>query len=192
VQNQPIQPKKKESPAAGEELTMDERVERLELALRRGRYVVFGLVGTVVLIGTLFAWREFGTRGTVKARTIQIVGAGGARVIELTSNNIGGVIRTSNLDGNSLFLTAADPEGRGTIATFNGKGNEIVYIAATSTGGAVAVMNNIGKDVVNLQSSKTNCGLMIAKDYDGNSRESLSGSRPEGTLNQAGQYPQYR
>lgn len=191
MQNQPNQPKKKESPA-GEELTMDERVERLELALKRGRYIVFGLVGTVFLIGTLFAWREFGTRGSVKARSIQIVGAGGSKVIELSSNAAGGVIRTSNLDGNSLFLAAADPEGRGTLATFNGKGNEIVYIAATSTGGAIAVMNNIGKDVVNLQSSKTNCGLMIAKDYDGNSRESLSGSRPEAMGHAGNPYPQYR
>ena len=168
---------------------MEERVERLEQAIRRWRQVSFGLIGGLVLFASLFSWREFGTRGTIKARSIQVVGTGGAKVVELSSNNLGGMIRTATAEGNSLFLTAADPEGRGTVATFNGKGSELVYVAATSTGGAVIVMNNIGKDVVNLQSSTTNCGLMIPKDYNGNSRESLSGSR---NTPLAGSYPNYQ
>lgn len=168
---------------------MEERVERLEKAIRQWRYVSCGLVGGLVLFSTLFLWREFGTRGTVKARTIHIVGGNGVKVVELSSNEVGGVIRTTNADGASLFLAAADPLGRGTLSTFNGKGSELVYIAATGTGGAVAIMNNMGKDVVNLQSSKLNCGLMMAKDYDGNTRESLSASR---TTPMAGTYPGYQ
>lgn len=169
---------------------MEERVERLENMIGRWRKISAGLLAGCLLFLGLFGWREFGTRGTVKARTIQIVGISGSKTIELTSNNLGGVIRTLNADGASLFLASPDSEGRGTVATYNGKGQEIVYITATSTGGAVAVMNNIGKDVVNLQSSKTNCGLMIAKDYDGVSRESLSGSRTEPLA--SGGYPNYR
>ena len=70
-----------------------------------------------------------------------------------------------------------DSAGRYSSRFDVGTGDYLVYVTATDTGGAVAILNNTGQDVVNLQSSKTNCGLMIAKDYNGNSRESLSGSR---------------
>ena len=156
---------------------MEERVERLEKSMRRWRFISLGLVVGLSLFSGLFAWREFGTRGSIKARTIHIVGQGDAKLVELSSNTQGGVIRTSNLEGSSLFLTASDPKGRGTVATFNGKGSELVYVAATDSGGALVVMNSMGTEVVNLQSSKANCGLMIARDYEGNTRETLSGSR---------------
>ena len=168
---------------------MEERVERLELAIRRWRYVSYGLVAGLVLFASLFSWREFGTRGTVKARFIQVIGSNGSKVVELSSNDLGGIIRTTNVDGASLFLAASDPKGRGSLATYNGKGSELVYVTATDTGGALAIMNNIGNDVVNLQSSMTNCGLMISKDYNGNSKENLSGSR---NTPLAGSYPSYQ
>jgi hypothetical protein len=95
----------------------------------------------------------------------------------LASQDSNGLIQTRNSLAKPMIVLTADELGDGIMHTFNAKGAEMVQISTTPTGGTVRLLNNLGHEVVGLQSNKSNAGLIMVKNVDGETRESLSGSR---------------
>jgi hypothetical protein len=175
-----LQPNNKKAAQAGdeaEELTVEERVEQLERAVRRWR--VLTLVACLTAIPSLagvgyFGW---GTPRTLRARQFEVMNDKGIPVVVLASQDSNGLIQTRNSLAKPMIVLTADELGDGIMHTFNAKGAEMVQISTTPTGGTVRLLNNLGHEVVGLQSNKSNAGLIMVKNVDGETRESLSGSR---------------
>lgn len=164
------------------ELTVEERVSILEKSLRRWRTI--SLVSLVLLIGVGGAsgWILFGVPRALRARRIEIINDKGTSVVALEAGKLGGQITTRNDHGHSLFVVSTEEKleatkGDALIEIYSAKGAPMVGFSTSPTGGWVQVFNNLGKEVVGLQSNKANCGSIMVKDVDGGLRESLSGSR---------------
>gem|GEM_PF-2603409 len=158
-------------------MSTEDRLARLEKMMRLWRYATIALLCLVVPTAGGFAFLLFGTMPSLRARRIEVRSDQGIAVVTLESVNSTGVIATRNIEGRRLFAVSSDEYGDGMIETFSAKGAPMVNICTTPTGGAIRVLNNLGREVVGLQSNKANCGLMMAKDVDGETREILSGSR---------------
>ena len=158
-------------------MTVEERLVRLEKALRRYRWTTLGLLIAVVPLAGFVGWKHFSVASRLLARKVEIVNDKGVTVVVLDSAKGWGTLESHNSLGKPLFMVNADELGDGLVQTFNAKGSEMVQLSTTPTGGTVRLMNNLGREVVGMQSNKSNCGLIMVKDVDGETRELMSASR---------------
>ena len=53
-----------------------------------------------------------------------------------------------------------------------------LYTHSVAKGGSLSLRNSLGKQVILVQSAKNNAGLVLVNDFDGKTKEGLSGDRP--------------
>lgn len=168
---------KNRAAAPESEMTMEERLAKLEKAMRRWRWATLALL---IAIGPLLAgtgYLMFGVQRVVRARKLEILNDQGLQVVVLDSFKSGGIVGTRNSHGHPVITLSLDETGDGLLETCNAKGVPMVHVTTTPTGGALRIRNNLGREVVGLQSNKANCGVMMAKDVDGQTQAMLSGSQ---------------
>jgi hypothetical protein len=165
-------------PSSGEEtMTVDERLAVLERAVKRSKWlnVTFGTLLAISLAG--LGYILFGTPAKLRARKIEIVSDKGA-AIELSSSSDGdGFLSLSDAQGIPKVRMGVSRKNVGMIETYAHADQKVVSIGGSGAGGQVGVFNAAGAKVVDIQSSKTNCGTIIVNDYDGVFHGGLSGDR---------------
>lgn len=75
------------------------------------------------------------------------------------------IVLTTDVGG-QLFVSAAKGDGGVVVGTTGGIGGAV--------GGRIAISNPAGKEVVDIQSGKSNCGLVIVNDFNGKLVRGLS------------------
>jgi len=135
-------------------MTAEELLTRIERQSRRWNLILSGVV--VCLCGYV-GFRELTVARIVRARTIEIVGDHGRTIVQISR----------------------DTEGDGQLETFSAKGEKMVAISTSPTGGMFNLYNQMGHAIVSVQSNKSNAGSVSVKDQEGVSQSSMSGSRPQ-------------
>jgi len=129
-----------------------------------------------------------GTFETLKAQTIEIVGADGKCTLKLTTRNDGGALIAMTPDGKPIVeigageggdgvFIAADREGRqlvrmiagtsgGSFVIQNPEGDPRIRLLSNPEGSAVAVFNNSGTPVCTLTPDEKGNGLIGAWNHD--------------------------
>ena len=161
--------------AEDEPMTVEERLDLLERNLKRWRWISLGLVAASVLLGGGLAWSIFGTRGSIKTRGLYVVNDKGY-AIELTTSAEGdGLISVNDHSSFPRVMFGNSQKGFGKLELYTGHAQRLVMIGGTGSGGQVAVFNNTGHRVVDMQAKKTNSGEIIVSDFDGNIVQGIEG-----------------
>lgn len=156
-------------------MTVEERLDRLEKNLRRWRLISLGLVAATVLLGSALGWSIFGTRSSIKTRGLFVVNDKG-NAIELTTSAEGdGLISVNDHAALPRVMFGNSQKGYGKLELYTGHSQRMVMIGGTGSGGQVAVFNNSGHRVVDMQAKKTNSGAIIVSDFDGNIVQGIEG-----------------
>ncbi|RPI86239.1 MAG: hypothetical protein EHM42_06195 [Planctomycetaceae bacterium] len=156
-------------------MTVEERLELLEKNLRRWRFVSLGLVVSTLVLGTGLAWSIWGTRTAIRTRGLYVVNEKG-NAIELTTSNEGdGLISVNDHAALPRVMFGNSQKGYGKLELYTGHSQRMVMIGGTGSGGQVAVFNNSGHRVVDMQAKKTNSGAIIVSDFDGNIVQGIEG-----------------
>jgi len=156
-------------------MTVEERLTRLEKSLKRWRLTtnVLGLV-CALLAGGL-AWEHLGTKGTIRARNIYVVNEKG-NAIELTTSNEGdGLISVNDQLSLARVMLGTSQKGFGKLELYTGSQQRLATFGGTGSGGQVAIFNNAGHKVVDLQAKKTNSGAIVVNDFEGRFVNGLEG-----------------
>lgn len=158
-------------------MTVEERLTKLEKAVRRWRFLCYGLGGLLVVTAAGVALDYLGLRGTVKAKRF-IVGNDKGAAIELDSSSDGdGVISVHDAKGLPRVLIGNSQRGFGTMELYGGADHKLIFIGGSGSGGQIALFNNEKRKVVDLQATKSNCGAIHVNDYDGHVMNGISGDR---------------
>jgi hypothetical protein len=139
-------------------VTLEERVQRLEVQNRRLRrtvralFVTAGatLAGAAILFSCARPGQNAAATDAISAKKLQIL----------------------NEQGQPVIVLQADPRGFGRIATYRGEGGQLVQIAATDEGGTIAVAGSAGKLRAGLGVTKEDAGAVFT--FDRNDRRLLS------------------
>ena len=123
-----------------------EQVRLQQFQVRRQRRWNIAL-GAVVVVGGLMA--ATGVRSVpdvIQAKKFEVVNDEGVTVVKLETFQGGGVINSCDKKGSMTFLvlneTDKDGVSRGMVGTYNGKGQALVALGATTGGkGAVETQN---------------------------------------------------
>lgn len=173
-----MQQTKNREPAVEEvELTVEERLDELQRSVRRWRFTTLGLLCAFVLFSGVAAWLYVRVPNTLQARRIEVVNDKGVAV-ELTSSPDGDGFVTVNAGvGIPRIMLGTSKKGFGMVEVYSGHQQRLIGFGGSGSGGQIALFNNSGKRVVDLQSSKTNCGAIAVNDFDGAPQASLSGEQ---------------
>jgi hypothetical protein len=170
-----VQSKPRGTPAGDDVMTVEERLERLEKRLRRGRFTSLMLWLAVGGLSGGLAFEHFGVHSLVRARRLEIVNDKAA-AIELTTS-VDGDGMMNLRDGMQLprVTLGTSQKGNGLIELYTGSKQKLVSVGGTGSGGQVAVYNVSGSKVVDMQAIKTNCGAIVVNDYDGRFVQGFTG-----------------
>jgi len=156
-------------------MTVDERLALLERSLRRWRWIGWGLILGCVLLSAGLIWSIWGTRGSIRTRNLFVVNDKGY-AIELTTSAEGdGLISVNDHSNFPRVMFGNSQKGYGKLELYTAQSQRLVMIGGTGSGGQVAVFNNTGHRVVDMQAKKTNSGAIIVSDFDGNIVQGLEG-----------------
>ncbi len=156
-------------------MTVEERLALLERSLRRWRWVSLGLVVAAVLLGGGLSWSIWGTHTSIRTKGLYVVNEKGY-AIELTTSAEGdGLISVNDHASFPRVMFGNSQKGFGKLEMYTGHSQRLVMIGGTGSGGQVAVFNNTGHRVVDMQAKKTNSGAIIVSDYDGNIVQGIEG-----------------
>jgi hypothetical protein len=147
---------------------------RLE-ARRRWRLVGWGLVACSLLLGAGLVWSIWGTRGSIRTRNLYVVNDKGYAVELTTSAEGDGLISVNDHANFPRVMFGNSQKGYGKLELYTAQSQRLVMIGGTGSGGQVAVFNNTGHRVVDMQAKKTNSGAIIVSDFDGNIVQGLEG-----------------
>lgn len=183
-------------------MTLEERVEKLERANRRMKRILIGLAGvavTVLIMGQSRpgeSAKPAKVQDVIRARSIEVVGAGGKTIIRLKADGQGnGTLTVGDKQGRDLVvLHRGEQEGWGTltlyydkprqpgavlsahdIQLFNEEGNRLLI--ATRTGedkaGCIELSSRRGTKLIALTTAR-NTGNGVVTTYDTSGRETAS------------------
>lgn len=160
-------------------MTVEERLTKLEKSLRKWRFLSLGLVLAVAGLAGGIAFEFLAVRGTIRARRLIVVNERGS-AIELESTPEGdGFISIHDSLNIPRAQLGNSQKGFGTLELYGGSGpkRKLVSIGGSGSGGQLAVFNNSGSKVIDVQASKTNSGAIAVNDFDGNYAHGLFGDR---------------
>lgn len=157
--------------------TVEERLEGLEISVRRWRRLSLGLGGMVLLVIGVVAIDYLGLRGTVHARRFVVRNEKGIALELEVSPQGDGLISINDSKGLPRVLLGNSQKGFGTLELYGGDEHKMVFLGGSGSGGQIAVYNNEKKKVVDLQATKTNSGAVVVNDFDGRYVHGLSGER---------------
>lgn len=158
-------------------MTVDERLAVLERAVRRAKWlnVTFGTLLALSLAGS--AYILFGTPSVLRVRKLEVVGIKGP-AMELSSSADGdGFLSLADGLGVPKVRMGVSRKNVGMIETYSGADHKAVSIGGSLGGGQLGIFNSQGAKVVDIQSSKTQCGTIVVNDFDGGFHSGLSGDR---------------
>lgn len=168
---------KQRGAAAEEPMTVEERLLKLEKALRLWRFAGIGLTVAVSLALAAIGADYLGLRGTIRAKKFVVLNEKGS-AIELENSPEGdGLISIHDAKGLPRVLLGNSQKGFGTLELYGGADHKMVFLGGSGSGGQIALYNNEKKKVVDLQATRTNCGAIVVNDFDGRYIHSLSGER---------------
>ena len=160
-------------------MTVEERFAKLEKSVRLWRSMTLALVGSVIGLGGGTAWLHLRTPRVLHARKFEVMNDKGV-AIELTSSHEGdGLIAVNAGIGTPRIMLGTSRKGFGMLEIYSGQEQKMVGMGGSGSGGQVSLFNNSGKRVVEIQSSKTNCGAIAVHDFDGAPKQGLSGEYRE-------------
>lgn len=159
------------------ELTIEERLENLEKSARRWRFISLALFLGLAGLAGYSTWAQVRIPHVVRARRLEIIHDKGV-ALELASSPEGdGHFELFNAIGTPRVKIGNSRRNAGTIETYSGHEQKLISIGGSGSGGQVAVFNSSGHKVVDVQSSKTNCGALAVNNFDGEFREGIWGDR---------------
>lgn len=158
-------------------MTTEERLAKLEKGVRVWRGATLGMGILTLAVAGFVGFQFVSSTKTLRSQRFEVVDSNGTVVTTLYSSARGGVIDTRSSHGRPLFTVTTAENGDGVLDTFNAKGEGMVSLGTTPTGGSLRVFNNLGKEVVGMQSNKMNSGLVMVKDVDGVITQNLVGNR---------------
>lgn len=158
-------------------MTVEDRLAALERAVRRARWLNLGLGTLLLLAWAGLAWIFVGTPRVLRAQRFEIVNSKGAAVELATSPDGDGFIGITDSKGAARIRMGVSRKNIGMIETYTAHDQKVVAVGGSGAGGQVAIFNNVGHRVVDIQSSKTNCGAIVVNDYDGSFHSGLTGDR---------------
>lgn len=161
--------------AGDEAMTVEERLAKLEKTVRLWRIATAALLVVSAVFGGGLGMLFFGAPSVLRAKKFEVV-SGKNIAIEFTSTPEGDGLAVLNAGiGVSRVMLGTTKKGFGTVELYGGHDQRLVGIGGSGSGGQVSIYNNSGKKVVDLQSSKTNCGAILVNDFDGGYRQGISG-----------------
>lgn len=126
-------------------MTIEERIERLE---RQNRHLRLGLAGIVLGAAAIFggAAARQAVPEVIKAKAFQVVADDGTPLVVLGALRGIGAVATFNGRGQELVRLGVSTVGAGTVTTRNAKGQELVKLGVFTEGtGFVAVLDPSGR-----------------------------------------------
>ncbi len=169
-----------------------DRIEELAGQVRRLRRMNAVMIGAVGLSAMLAAGSLRSVPPLVQAERFEVIDPSGERVVSIGWNHAGGVleifnagggsiaaiesqasdrggvVRTFDGDGQTLVRLGATTTGQGTLTTFNSSGDDLVRIGATTTGaGAIRTLNGRGQSLVRLGATVEGQGMLSTFDGSG-------------------------
>ena len=168
---------KVQEPAVEAELTVEERLDKLEKSARRWRFTSLGLFLGLAGLSAVFGWTQVRIAGVVRAQRFEIVHDKGIALELAASPDGDGHIELFNAIGTPRVKIGNSRRNAGTIETYSGHEQKMITIGGSGSGGQIAVYNSSGNKVVDVQSSKTNCGALAVNNFDGQFREGIWGDR---------------
>lgn len=170
-----LQAKNREPAEEVAELTLEQRFDKLEKTVRFWRSLTLLLICAVLGLGGGIAVMNVRIPNTLQARRIEVMNDKGVAV-ELTSSSDGdGFVTVNSNIGAPRLMLGTSKRGFGMLEIYSGHQQRMVGIGGSGSGGQVSLFNNSGKRVVDLQSSKTNCGAIAVNDFDGALKQGLTG-----------------
>lgn len=156
-------------------MTVEERLTKIEKSLKRWRMTTSGLAVISSLLAAGLAWEHLGTKGTIRARNILVVNEKG-NAIELTTSQEGdGLISVNDQLSLARVMLGTSQKGFGKLELYTGSQQRLATFGGTGSGGQIALFNNAGHKVVDLQAKKTNSGAIVVNDFEGKFANSLEG-----------------
>ncbi|MFN6106910.1 MAG: hypothetical protein ACK5EA_20980 [Planctomycetaceae bacterium] len=165
----------RKSGAEDEPMTVEERLELLERSLKRWRWISFGLIAAAIVLGSGLAWSIWGTSGSIKTRSLYVTNDKGYAIEMTTSAEGDGLISVNDHSSFPRVMFGNSQKGFGKLELYTGHSQRLVMIGGTGSGGQMAVFNNTGHRVVDMQAKKTNSGAIIVSDFDGNIVQGIEG-----------------
>jgi hypothetical protein len=158
-------------------MTVEERLAGLERAARRAKWLnlTFGVLLGLSLAG--IGYVLFGTPRVLRAQRFEVVNAKGAAVEISSSTDGDGFIALSDSLGLPKVRMGVSKNNVGMVQTYLGPDQKAVSIGGSGAGGQIGIFNSAGAKVVDMQSSKTNCGAIVVNDFDGGFHSGISGDR---------------
>ncbi len=158
-------------------MTVEERLTKLEKAVRRWRLAGAGMGAAVVIVLAAVAVDYLGLRGTIRAKKLVVMNDKGPAVEIENSPEGDGLISIHDSRGLPRVLVGNSQKGYGTIELYGGSEQKTVFIGGSGSGGQIALYNIERKKVVDMQATRTNSGAVVVSDFDGRLVQSLSGER---------------
>lgn len=152
-----------------------DRMDQLATQVRRLRWMNYGMA-VVIAAGVMLAAGALQQASPlVKAKRIEIVADDGKTVLTLGSDFAGGLVELFNASGGKVaVLESSSPfAGRGMLATYNGRGQALVTLAATRDGEGVLSTYNNGKELLRL-GALLGSGVLTAFNDRGNKHVELA------------------
>jgi hypothetical protein len=154
-------------------MTIDERIARLERAVRWARWTNLLLFGLLLCVGGFSGWLWLGPKGTVRAKRIEIANAKGEAVVIETTPNGDGYIAIANSKGDDRVLLGTSRSGNGTAFFYTGEESPLVFIGGGEGGGKVEVFNKSKQSVAVMKAGATNQGAISVQDHNGNVMQAM-------------------
>ena len=111
-----------------------------------------GVFGLVVVGGLLAATTVRSVPDVIQAKTFEAVDGQGKVFVRISgssnkpdsigSRQLGGIITTHNIQGETLILMGMNDRGSGAIQTMNNKGRTLVSLATNPAGGGTLITEN--------------------------------------------------
>ena len=156
-------------------MTVEERLDLLERSVRRWRWATLGSLTCLLVLLPGLAWVIWGTHSSIRTKALYVVNDKGY-AIELTTSAEGdGLISVNDHASYPRVMFGNSQKGFGKLELYTGQSQRLVMIGGTGSGGQVAVFNNTGHRVVDMQAKKTNSGAIVVSDFDGNIVQGIEG-----------------
>ena len=159
-------------------MTIEERIERLE---RQNRHLRLGLAGIVLGAAAIFAGAAArkAVPDVIKARAFQVVADDGTPLVVLGAPTGIGAVATFNGRGQELVRLAATTDGNGTVTTHSSKGQMLVRLGVSTVGaGTVTTSNGKGQELVKLGVFTEGTGFVAVLDPSGRKRRGVLTTQP--------------